>query len=105
MNLERGDVPMSKLDELLGEIKSIWDGADADGRDATVGERAQVERLLKAVDAEKMNQRVKAVLGGGAPDLSGPGLGGAGFHAVSPGEAFVQSDGYKAIQDPSARGR
>jgi HK97 family phage major capsid protein len=104
MNLERGDVPMSKVDELLGEIQSVWDTADAEGREATRGERAKVERLLKAVEREHVNERIKAVVGGG-PDRSGPGMGGADFHGMSPGEAFVQSEGYKAIQDPSARGR
>jgi HK97 family phage major capsid protein len=94
---------MSKLDELLGEIKSIWSAVDADGRGATIGEKGQVERLLKAVDQEKMNERVKSVLGGGAVDRSGPG--GMGFQSVSPGEAFVMSDGYKAVQSAEARGQ
>jgi HK97 family phage major capsid protein len=94
---------MSKLDELLGEIKSIWDGADAEGREAIRGECVQVDRLLKAVEKEKMNERVKSVLGGGAVDRSGPGM--TAFQSMSPGEAFVQSDGYKAVRSAEARGQ
>jgi HK97 family phage major capsid protein len=93
---------MSKLDDLVGEIKSIWDGADAEGREATRGECAQVDRLLKAVEKEKMNEKVKAVLGGGAVDRSGPGMS-AGFQSMSPGEAFVQSANYKSIVDRANR--
>jgi HK97 family phage major capsid protein len=94
---------MSKMDELLGEIKSIWASVDAEGRSATTGEKATVERLLRAVESEKMSERVKAVLGGDGVDRSGPGM--TGFHDVSPGERFVMSDGYKAVQSAQTRGQ
>jgi HK97 family phage major capsid protein len=95
---------MSKLDDVRGEISSIWAAADAAGREATPGECAKVERLLQEANKELLNERVKSVLGGGAPDMSGPG-GRPGGMGLSPGEAFIQSAGYKNVQNSETRGQ
>jgi hypothetical protein len=94
---------MSKLDDLAAEIRGIWARADDEGRPTTESERRQVEGLLKSVESEKVRARMNEVLGGDAVDRSGPGM--TGFQSVSPGERFVMSDGYKAVQSAQTRGQ
>ncbi len=88
---------------LAQEAQAIFKAADANGRPLTADERVHVEDLLeRATDAHNLETKM-ADMGDrlGAPDAS------AGFDPPfgrqGPGDVFIQSAGYKAIKDPTAR--
>jgi HK97 family phage major capsid protein len=96
---------MSKLQRIKDEIQSIWDTVDAEDRPTTPGERAKVNRLVQEAESEHLKARVKAFdrfMGG--DDLRGAGGLDMGF-TEGPGDAFIKSEGWKSISDPSHRGQ
>jgi HK97 family phage major capsid protein len=91
---------------LAQEAKGILEAADKSGRALTSDERIYVEQLLdRAKEQGAVERQLKDIgeqLGNPGPvfkDAGGP------FNAAgSPGEAFVQSEGYKSIRDSRNRG-
>jgi hypothetical protein len=93
---------MASMHEMAAEIRGIWDEAEAQDRNLTSKETARVERLLDQVQQKK----ALSILDGGGPGfMRGDGSGASFGTGMSPGEVFVASEGYKSVQDPSARGR
>jgi HK97 family phage major capsid protein len=88
------------------EAKTIFDAAEAEGRQLTADERTEVQSLLSRAEAARNGSK------GIAPNipptsadawafLNGAATGPAG--GGGPGAAFVASDGYKAIKNSASR--
>ena len=97
---------------LADEIEGIWAAAERAGRDLTQGEREHMEGLLEAAKSQhSIEQQIKGIGGPFAGLMNGaassvmtdPNY--SNTAGGSPGEVFVQSDGYKAIKDAGARGQ
>src|SRR3954452_1340023 len=87
---------------LANKAQKFWDTADAENRPLTPYERYQVEQLLGRVEQAKSLENKLTEMDGG--DLFERGIDGP-THGTGPGDQFIQSQGYKAIQDPAARGQ
>jgi len=91
---------------IADEIEAMWGAAEAEGRDLTAGERSKMEELVTAAGSQHgIEQQIKdlgAAIGG--PVLSR--MNGDSATAAwggGPGDVFVQSKGWKAIEDPGTR--
>jgi HK97 family phage major capsid protein len=96
---------MKTAKQYADELQGIWDAADAEGRELTPGERAQVEQLIETAKSqhrvEKGIRELGLQLGGEHVVWSD----GSGVRGGSPGERFTLSKGYKAIKEAGARGQ
>jgi HK97 family phage major capsid protein len=99
---------MDKAEKLVAEISEIWAKADQEGRPATPAERGQVAKRLDEIKAIRERSDLDAAMarieGNGTSEIrsgdgSGPPI------ASDAGRAFVESDGFKSIQDPTTRGQ
>jgi HK97 family phage major capsid protein len=98
---------VSTAARLATEAQGIFDAADQQNRALTGDERTYVEGLLKRVEERQdFESRVKGL----TPEQEKFfGTAGARLNAArndgGPGDAFVQSAGWKSISDPSTRGQ
>jgi HK97 family phage major capsid protein len=88
---------------LVDEVQRIYERADLSKRDLTQSERTEVEGLLLDAKAQKGIEDLGRELGGGFSTLMQTGAGQPS--GSSPGEAFVMSEGYKAIKSAGSRGQ
>jgi hypothetical protein len=97
---------MSRTFDLFAQVSEILDRAEAEGRELTVGEKKEYDSLLartkRAAAHEKALRELSGV--GSGQDYSVSQGDYAGGGAASPGEAFVNSRGYKSIRASEARG-
>jgi HK97 family phage major capsid protein len=91
---------MSRALELANAANAMFHKADAEGRDLNPDERAEVKNLLERAQTAKEIEDLGHQLG--APMTNG--FKSANTAGLTPGEAFVKSDGYMAIKDASGRG-
>src|SRR5262245_11215197 len=85
-----------RLRQLASEASALFERADAEGRALTPSERQEAEEKVARFKDLQARQQAFDVAGSiGSPELA---------HS-DPGRAFVQSEGYKAIQDPATRGQ
>jgi HK97 family phage major capsid protein len=89
---------------LADEMEGMWQRAEREGRDLTADERGRMQELIDAAkDQHSIEQEIKGLgvqLGG--PLITRMGDGSPAFGG-GPGDVFVQSKGYQAIQDPGSR--
>jgi hypothetical protein len=90
--------------QLATELRQIYERADLSKRDLTASERSEVEDLNIQTKSQKAIEDIGRELGGGLPEfMRGDGSPGGQFGYQTPGEAFVNSAGWKAISDPQNR--
>jgi HK97 family phage major capsid protein len=98
---------VSQARRLAEKAQAMFAAADREGRSLTPTEREQVEQLLdEARDHgrfEKQFRELGEQLGGGMPSVMPGGAPNLAAGALTPGEAFIRSDGYKAIQNAAGR--
>ena len=61
--------------------------------------------MERPLDQLQQKKALSILDGGGPGFMRGDGSGASFGTGMSPGEVFVASEGYKSVQDPSARGR
>jgi hypothetical protein len=80
----------------------LYREAEREGPDLTAEEQAEIERAVDASSRERSQKSFMRRLDGDAP-IEEAGRGSElGVHARDPGARFIESAGYKAIQDPSS---
>jgi hypothetical protein len=92
---------MKSLAELASEGREIYRRADAEGRGLTPSERGDIEGILEVVQQRKTEQGVAAL-----DAAIGPASRGALSELAvnpGPGDVFIDSKGYREIQDTGSR--
>ena len=87
---------------LLQRVHEIQERADNEDRELTDQERSTAEALLaRAKQAKHLQDQLEEIDGGVhvRREIDGP------THGTGPGDQFIESKGYRSIQDPSARGQ
>ncbi len=89
------------VDTLVDRAKEVLERSRREGRVATTEERREAERCIERAKQMQAERDLSLSLGGslGAVKAGGAPL----MQNLTPGEAFVQSDGFKSIQDPTRR--
>jgi HK97 family phage major capsid protein len=94
-------MPMTvKAWNLLEQVHEIRECADAENRELTPQERERAEGLIaRAKEAQGLERKMRE-LDGDVTWQHGESAAGKG-----PGDQFIESKGYKAVQDPGSRGQ
>jgi HK97 family phage major capsid protein len=97
-------MPHKTAAALSTEIQAIWEVADREGRGLDADERQHVKSLLEEAKSRRELELQLAEFGGngGAPGYTDPNAPHAN-NGGGPGDRFIKSKGYQAIQDPSSR--
>jgi HK97 family phage major capsid protein len=88
---------------LADEIESIWNAADAAGRDLSPDERSHMKGLVDAAGAQhEIEKKIREIGGGGMPSFAATDPN-ANWTGGGPGDVFVRSAGWKSVADPAGR--
>jgi hypothetical protein len=95
---------MKSAAELVQAYKQIYERVDREGRRPTRQENEEIQDLLdRAIDQKSIEDKVSALgMEIGAPSSSGW-LQNGSFSGGGPGDVFIRSEGYKAVQHPDTR--
>jgi HK97 family phage major capsid protein len=93
---------MASVHHLSTQIQKLWDRADKEGRPLSTDERFQIEQLVERVEQAKAIEDQLAPFDTGVSFNRGIG---EPTHGQGLGDQFIESKGYKSIQDAASRGQ